>query len=219
MDNTNLIYRDVLLDFNGCVFNTFEAFQMVDDFDRRINRDVILRGLQLGYTIEETLDIISNFIYEDYYMKKSEDGETVVLTGARIANGGARFRLGDEMKAALRNRLENFKNMIGEAVVMKHLLELGANARYSTLDEDMRLKADIILNDSIALAVFYDTSYGRLEYERKTANLKVKPLPIAFESLESITKERVGRLLKNVQLNTEFKVDLHLKNKKTKETK
>lgn len=26
-------------------------------------------------------------------------------------------------------------------------------------------------------------------------------------------------LLKNVQLNTEFKVDLHLKNKKTKETK
>ena len=219
MDNTNLIYRDVLLDFNGCVFNTFEAFQMVDDFDRRINRDVILRGLQLGYTIEETLDIISNFIYEDYYMKKSEDGETVVLTGARIANGGARFRLGDEMKAALRNRLENFKNMIGEAVVMKHLLELGANARYSTLDEDMRLKADIILNDSIALAVFYDTSYGRLEYERKTANLKVKPIPIAFESLESITKERVGRLLKNVQLNTEFKVDLHLKNKKTKETK
>lgn len=219
MDNTNLIYRDVLLDFNGCVFNTFEAFQMVDDFDRRINRDVILRGLQLGYTIEETLDIISNFIYEDYYMKKSEDGETVVLTGARIANGGARFRLGDEMKAALRNRLDNFKNMIGEAVVMKHLLELGANARYSTLDEDMRLKADIILNDSIALAVFYDTSYGRLEYERKTANLKVKPLPIAFESLESITKERVGRLLKNVQLNTEFKVDLHLKNKKTKETK
>ena len=219
MDNTSLIYRDILLDFNGCVFNTFEAFQMVDDFDKRINREVILRGLQLGYTIEETLDIISNFIYEDYYMKKSEDGETVVLTGARIANGGARFRLGDEMKAALRNRLDNFKNMIGEAVVMKHLLELGANARYSTLDEDMRLKADIILNDSIALAVFYDTSYGRLEYERKTANLKVKPLPIAFESLESITKERVGRWLKNVQLNTEFKVDLHLKNKKTKEIK
>ena len=219
MDNTSLIYRDILLDFNGCVFNTFEAFQMVDDFDKRINREVILRGLQLGYTIEETLDIISNFIYEDYYMKKSEDGETVVLTGARIANGGARFRLGDEMKAALRNRLDNFKNMIGEAVVMKHLLELGANARYSTLDEDMRLKADIILNDSIALAVFSNTSFGRLEYERKTANLKVKPIPIAFESLESITKERVGRWLKNVQLNTEFKVDLHLKNKKTKETK
>ena len=219
MDNTSLIYRDILLDFNGCVFNTFEAFQMVDDFDRRINREVILRGLQLGYTIEETLDIISNFIYEDYYMKKSEDGETVVLTGARIANGGARFRLGDEMKAALRNRLDNFKNMIGEAVLMKHLLELGANARYSTLDEDMRLKADIILNDSIALAVFSNTSFGRLEYERKTANLKVKPIPIAFESWESITKERVGRWLKNVQLNTEFKVDLHLKNKKTKETK
>ena len=219
MDNTSLIYRDVLLDFNGCVFNTFEAFQMVDDFDKRINREVILRGLQLGYTIEETLDIISNFIYEDYYMKKSEDGETVVLTGERIPNGGARFRLGDEMKAALRNRLDNFKNMIGEAVFMKHLLELGANARYSTLDEDMRLKADIILNDSIALAVFSNTSYGRLEYERKTANLKVKPLPIAFESLESITKERVERWLKNVQLNTEIKVDLHLKNKKTKETK
>ena len=219
MDNTSLIYRDILLDFNGCVFNTFEAFQMVDDFDKRINREVILRGLQLGYTIEETLDIISNFIYEDYYMKKSEDGETVVLTGARIANGGARFRLGDEMKAALRNRLDNFKNMIGEAVVMKHLLELGANARYSTLDEDMRLKADIILNDSIALAVFSNTSYGRLEYERKTAKLKVKPIPIAFESLESITKERVERWLKNVQLNTEIKVDLHLKNKKTKETK
>ena len=219
MDNTSLIYRDILLDFNGCVFNTFEAFQMVDDFDRRINREVILRGLQLGYTIEETLDIISNFIYEDYYMKKSEDGETVVLTGERIPNGGARFRLGDEMKAALRNRLDNFKNMIGEAVFMKHLLELGANARYSTLDEDMRLKADIILNDSIALAVFSNTSYGRLEYERKTAKLKVKPIPIAFESLESITKERVERWLKNVQLNTEIKVDLHLKNKKTKETK
>ena len=219
MDNTSLIYRDILLDFNGCVFNTFEAFQMVDDFDKRINREVILRGLQLGYTIEETLDIISNFIYEDYYMKKSEDGETVVLTGERIPNGGARFRLGDEMKAALRNRLDNFKNMIGEAVFMKHLLELGANARYSTLDEDMRLKADIILNDSIALAVFSNTSYGRLEYERKTANLKVKPIPIAFESLESITKERVERWLKNVQLNTEIKVDLHLKNKKTKETK
>ena len=219
MDNTSLIYRDILLDFNGCVFNTFEAFQMVDDFDKRINREVILRGLQLGYTIEETLDIISNFIYEDYYMKKSEDGETVVLTGERIPNGGARFRLGDEMKAALRNRLDNFKNMIGEAVFMKHLLELGANARYSTLDEDMRLKADIILNDSIALAVFSNTSFGRLEYERKTANLKVKPIPIAFESLESITKERVERWLKNVQLNTEIKVDLHLKNKKTKETK
>ena len=219
MDNTSLIYRDVLLDFNGCVFNTFEAFQMVDDFDKRINREVILRGLQLGYTIEETLDIISNFIYEDYYMKKSEDGETVVLTGERIPNGGARFRLGDEMKAALRNRLDNFKNMIGEAVFMKHLLELGANARYSTLDEDMRLKADIILNDSIALAVFSNTSFGRLEYERKTANLKNKPIPIAFESLESITKERVERWLKNVQLNTEIKVDLHLKNKKTKETK
>ena len=219
MDNTSLIYRDILLDFNGCVFNTFEAFQMVDDFDKRINREVILRGLQLGYTIEETLDIISNFIYEDYYMKKSEDGETVVLTGERIKNGGARFRLGDEMRAALRNRLDNFKNMIGEAVVMKHLLELGANARYSTLDEDMRLKADIILNDSIALAVFSNTSYGRLEYERKTAKLKVKPIPIAFESLESITKERVERWLKNVQLNTEIKVDLHLKNKKTKETK
>ena len=219
MDNTSLIYRDILLDFNGCVFNTFEAFQMVDDFDKRINREVILRGLQLGYTVEETLDIISNFIYEDYYMKKSEDGETVVLTGERIPNGGARFRLGDEMKAALRNRLDNFKNMIGEAVFMKHLLELGANARYSTLDEDMRLKADIILNDSIALAVFSNTSYGRLEYERKTANLKVKPIPIAFESLESITKERVERWLKNVQLNTEIKVDLHLKNKKTKETK
>ena len=219
MDNTSLIYRDVLLDFNGCVFNTFEAFQMVDDFDKRINREVILRGLQLGYTVEETLDIISNFIYEDYYMKKSEDGETVVLTGERIPNGGARFRLGDEMKAALRNRLDNFKNMIGEAVFMKHLLELGANARYSTLDEDMRLKADIILNDSIALAVFSNTSFGRLEYERKTANLKVKPIPIAFESLESITKERVERWLKNVQLNTEIKVDLHLKNKKTKETK
>lgn len=219
MDNTSLIYRDILLDFNGCVFNTFEAFQMVDDFDRRINRDVILRGLQLGYTIEETLDIISNFIYEDYYMKKSEDGETVVLTGERLANGGARFRLGDEMKAALRNRLENFKNMIGEAVFMKHLLELGANARYSTLDEDMRLKADIILNDSIALAVFCDTSFGRLEYERKTAKLKNKPIPIVFESLESITKERVERWLKNVQLNTEIKVDLHLKNKQVKETK
>ena len=219
MDDTSLIYRDILLDFNGCVFNTFEAFQMVDDFDKRINREVILRGLQLGYTIEETLDIISNFIYEDYYMKKSKDGETVVLTGERIPNGGARFRLGDEMKAALRNRLDNFKNMIGEAVFMKHLLELGANARYSTLDEDMRLKADIILNDSIALAVFSNTSYGRLEYERKTANLKVKPIPIAFESLESITKERVERWLKNVQLNTEIKVDLHLKNKKTKETK
>ena len=219
MDNTSLIYRDVLLDFNGCVFNTFEAFQMVDDFDKRINREVILRGLQLGYTIEETLDIISNFIYEDYYMKKSEDGETVVLTGERIPNGGARFRLGDEMKAALRNRLDNFKNMIGEAVFMKHLLELGANARYSTLDEDMRLKADIILNDSIALAVFSNTSFGRLEYERKTANLKVKPIPIAFESLESITKERVERWLKNVQLNTEIKVDLHLKNKQVKETK
>lgn len=219
MDNTSLIYRDILLDFNGCVFNTFEAFQMVDDFDKRINREVILRGLQLGYTIEETLDIISNFIYEDYYMKKSEDGETVVLTGERIPNGGARFRLGDEMKAALRNRLDNFKNMIGEAVFMKHLLELGANARYSTLDEDMRLKADIILNDSIALAVFSNTSYGRLEYERKTAKLKNKPIPIAFESLESITKERVERWLKNVQLNTEIKVDLHLKNKKTKETK
>ncbi len=79
MDNESLIYRDILLDFNGCVFNTFEAFQMVDDFDKRINRQVILRGLQLGYTVEETLDIISNFIYEDYYMKKSEDGETVVL--------------------------------------------------------------------------------------------------------------------------------------------
>lgn len=197
MDNESLIYRDILLDFNGCVFNTFEAFQMVDDFDRRINRQVILRGLQLGYTVEETLDIISNFIYEDYYMKKSEDGETVVLTGARIANGGARFRLGDEMKAALRHRLENFKNMIGEAVFMKHLLELGANARYSTLDEDMRLKADIILNDSIALAVYYDTPFGRLEYERKTAKLKVKPIPIAFESLESITKERVERWLVN----------------------
>lgn len=26
-------------------------------------------------------------------------------------------------------------------------------------------------------------------------------------------------LLKNIKLNTEFKVDLHLKNKKTKETK
>ena len=219
MDNTSLIYRDILLDFNGCVFNTFEAFQMVDDFDKRINREVILRGLQLGYTIEETLDIISNFIYEDYYMKKSEDGETVVLTGERIPNGGARFRSGDEMNAAPRNRLDTFKNMIGEAVFMKHLLELGANARYSTLDEDMRLKADIILNDSIALAVFSNTSYGRLEYERKTAKLKVKPIPIAFESLESITKERVERWLKNVQLNTEIKVDLHLKNKKTKETK
>ena len=123
------------------------------------------------------------------------------------------------MRAALRNRLDNFKNMVGEAVLMKHLLELGANARYSTLDEDMRLKADIILNDSIALAVFSNTSYGRLEYERKTAKLKNKPIPIAFESLESITKERVERWLKNVQLNTEIKVDLHLKNKKTKETK